>query len=265
MKLAVSGKGGVGKTTLTALLARRLAKQGRKVLAVDADPDANLAAALDFPSPESIVPIVEMKELIAERMGTEPGAVGAYFKLNPKVDDLPAKHCLEHDGLRLIVMGMVRRGGAGCACPENTFLKALLSHILLGPDEDVLVDMEAGLEHLGRGTTSAVDGLLVVVEPGLRSIETLARIRRLASDIGLRRCWPVANRVASDEERAFLSENIAGDGPIGWLPSSEKIIAAGRGRGSLSDAEPEVWQQVDSILEKLCEELASREEVRTEL
>ena len=187
MKLAVSGKGGVGKTTLTALLARRLVEQGRRVLAVDADPDANLAAALDFPSPESIVPIVQMKELIAERMGTRPGAVGTYFKLNPKVDGLPATHCLEHEGLKLIVMGMVRQGGAGCACPENMFLKALLDHILLGPDEDVLVDMEAGLEHLGRATASSVDGLLVVVEAGLRSVETLERIRRLAADIGLKR------------------------------------------------------------------------------
>ena len=257
MKLAVSGKGGVGKTTLTALLARRLVQQGRRVLAVDADPDANLAAALDFPSPESIVPIVQMKELIAERMGTRLGAVGAYFKLNPKVDDLPATHCLEHEGLKLIVMGMVRQGGAGCACPENAFLKALLSHILLGPDEDVLVDMEAGLEHLGRATASSVDGLLVVGEAGLRSIETLERIRRLAADIGLKRCWPVANKIASQEERAFLEESIAGDGVIGCLPSSEQVVKAGRGQASLKDVGPDVWKQVDLILEKLHEELPS--------
>ena len=257
MKLAVSGKGGVGKTTLTALLARRLVQQGRRVLAVDADPDANLAAALDFPSPESIVPIVQMKELIAERMGTRLGAVGAYFKLNPKVDDLPATHCLEHEGLKLIVMGMVRQGGAGCACPENMFLKALLDHILLGLDEDVLVDMEAGLEHLGRATASSVDGLLVVVEAGLRSIETLERIRRLAADIGLKRCWPVANKIASQEERAFLEESIAGDGVIGCLPSSEQVVKAGRGQASLKDVGPDVWKQVDLILEKLHEELPS--------
>jgi len=260
MKLAVSGKGGVGKTTLTALLARRLAGQGRKVLAVDADPDANLAAALDFPSPESIVPIVQMKELIAERMGTRPGAVGAYFRLNPKVDDLPAKHCLEHEGLRLIVMGMVRRGGAGCACPENTFLKALLDHILLGPDEDVLVDMEAGLEHLGRATASSVDGLVVVVEPGLRSVETLARIRRLASDIGLKRCWPVANKIASQEDRAFLEESVAGDRIIAWLPSSDKVAAAGRGKGSLKEIEAGVLRGVDSVLQEIRSELTSTRE-----
>jgi len=260
MKLAVSGKGGVGKTTLTALLARRLVEQGRRVLAVDADPDANLAAALDFPSPESIVPIVQMKELIAERMGTRPGAVGTYFKLNPKVDDLPATHCLEHEGLKLIVMGMVRQGGAGCACPENMFLKALLDHILLGPDEDVLVDMEAGLEHLGRATASSVDGLLVVVEAGLRSVETLERIRRLAADIGLKRCWPVANKIASQEERAFLEESIAGDGIIAWLPLSDHVTAAGRGKGSLKEVEAEVLQGVDSVLQRIRSELTSTRE-----
>ncbi len=257
MKLAVSGKGGVGKTTVTALLARRLVERGRKVLAVDADPDANLAEALDFPSPESIVPIAEMKHLIAERMGTQPGAVGAYFKLNPTVDDLPAKHCLEHQGVKLIVMGMVRQGGAGCACPENTFLKALLGHILLGPDEDVLVDMEAGLEHLGRGTTSSVDGLVVVVEPGLRSLATLSRIRRLAADIGLTRCWPVANKVASDQERTFLSEHMADGNFAGWLPFSEKVTAAGRGCGTLAEVEGRLWEGVDSLLDKIQADLDS--------
>jgi len=259
MKLAVSGKGGVGKTTVTALLARRLAARGRRVLAVDADPDPNLAATLEFPSAESIVPIVEMKDLIAERMGTEPGAVGAYFKLNPKVDDIPARHYVEHDGVRLMVTGMVRRGGAGCACPENAFLKALLDHLMLCMDEDVLVDMEAGLEHLGRATVAAVDGLLVVVEPGLRSLETLARARRLASDIGLRRCWPVANKVSSDEDRAFLV-GAAPDGSfVGWIPASERIAAAGRGLGSLNGLAGDVWNEMDSIVEHILAELLREE------
>ena len=257
MKIAVTGKGGVGKTTLTALLAHRLVERGRKVLAVDADPDANLAAALDFPSPENIIPIVEMKTLIAERMGTDPDSVGTYFRLNPAVDDLPAKHCVEHDGLKLIVMGMVKRGGAGCACPENAFVKALLSHLLLGPEEDVLVDMEAGLEHLGRATASSVDGLLVVVEPGLRSLETLARIRRLALDIGLKHCWTVANKVASAEERAFLSARLSDDSVVGRLPLSRKVVEAGRAEASLKDVEDEVRQEIDAVLDKVGGALSS--------
>ena len=256
MKLAVSGKGGVGKTTLTALLARRLVKEGRKVLAVDADPDPNLAATLEFPKPERIVPLVEMRELIAERMGTTPGAVGAYFKLNPKVDDLPEKYCIEHEGLRLIVMGMKREGGTGCACPENAFLRALLDHLILSADEDLLVDMEAGLEHLGRATASSVDGLVVVVEPGLRSVETLTRIRRLASDIGLQRCWPVANKVSSDEDRAFLSEAVSDSDLVAFVPTSGELAAAGRDKASLRVAGEGVWQAVDLVLERIQADLS---------
>ena len=251
LKIAVTGKGGVGKTTTSALLARRLVAGGKSVLAIDADPDTNLAAALGIPSPETITPIVEMKELIAERMGTKPGAVGAYFKLNPKVDDLPGRFCMDHDGLKLIVMGMVRRGGAGCACPENTFLKALLTHVLLDRDEVVLVDMEAGLEHLGRGTTGSMDGLVVVVEPALRSLETLERIRALASDIGVRRIWPLANKVGSDEDRAFLEKNTPEEGYIGMLPFSEGVLRVNRGLASLDDVEPEAWDAVDAVLNRI--------------
>ncbi|MFW6158800.1 MAG: AAA family ATPase [Planctomycetota bacterium] len=256
MKLAVSGKGGVGKTVLSALLARRLVQEGRRVLVVDADPDWNLAAALDVPSPDRIVPLVEMKELIAERMGTEPGQTGAYFRLNPKVDDLPARYCPEHDGLRLIVMGMKRAGGTGCSCPENAFLKALLDHLLLNTNEDLVVDMEAGLEHLGRATARSVDGLVVVVEPGLRSVETLERVRRLAADIGLDRCWPVANKVANEDDRAFLSEAVPGDGLVASLPLSRRVAAAGRGQGSLRQVEENVRQEVDALLERIQADLS---------
>ena len=249
-KIAVTGKGGVGKTTLTALMALRLAERGRKVLLVDADPNTTLAAALGFPSPDSIVPIADMKELISERMGARPGGTDVYFKLNPAVDDLPAKYCVEQNGLKLIVMGLVTRGGAGCKCAENVFLKALLSHILLGPTEDVLVDMEAGLEHLGRGTASAVDGLIVVVHPELRSIETLGRIRRLANDLGLKRCWPVANRVAGDGDRSFLFSKVPQDELIALVPYSETIVKAGRGESALRSVEPAVWRAIDSVLER---------------
>lgn len=254
-KIAITGKGGVGKTTLTALMALRLAERGRKVLLIDADPNTTLAAALGFPSPDSIVPIADMKELISERMGTRPGGADAYFKLNPTVDDLPAKYCVEQNGLKLIVMGLVTRGGAGCKCAENVFLKALLDHILLGPTEDVLVDMEAGLEHLGRGTASAVDGLIVVVHPELRSLETLGRIRRLANDLGLKRYWPVANRVATEDDRSFLSNRMSQDDLVAMVPYSETIFKAGRGETTLGGVEPEVWDAVDTVLKRTVDAL----------
>ena len=258
MKLAVSGKGGVGKTSIASLLVRRLVEEGRNVLAVDADPDTNLAASLEFPSPETITPIAEMKDLIFERMGTRPDAVGAYFKMNPRVDDIPERYCIHHDGVRLIVMGMVTRGGRGCACPENALLKTLLSHLLLGPDEDIVVDMEAGLEHLGRGTVAAVDGLVVVVEPSLRSLETLDRVIGLAADIGLKRCWPLANKVRYDEERAFFAEAAAGHEFIGYIPYSDGIVRADRGQGSMRDVEPDVWQEVDRVLAAMAGSLSAR-------
>ena len=260
MKIAVTGKGGVGKTTTSALLARRLVQQGHSVLAVDADPDTNLAACLGFPSPDEITPIVEMKELIAERMGTQPGAVGAYFKLNPTVEDIPAKFICEDDGLKLIVMGMVKRGGGGCACPENTFLKALLGHLLIERDEVVLVDMEAGLEHLGRGTTGEMDGLIVVVEPSLRSIETLDRIRQLAADIGVRHVWPLANKVSTDEDRQFIASHLSGDHLLACLPHSECIIKSHRGQTRILDAESAVWEAVDAALETIAEMVSAQAE-----
>jgi CO dehydrogenase maturation factor len=182
--------------------------------------------------------------------------VGSYFKLNPKVEDIPEKFCLEDGGVRLIVMGMVTRGGAGCACPENAFLKNLLSHLLLGPDEDIVVDMEAGLEHLGRATVYSVDALLVVVEPTLRSLDTLDRVVRLAEDIGLKRVLPVANKIESEEDRAFLREKATGREFIGWAPFSRDVVKANRGQLPMADVEPAVRREVDSMLDYLASALS---------
>lgn len=226
MKLAISGKGGVGKTTIAALLIRAFNDEGRQVLAIDADPDANLAAALGIPDAESIVPISEMKALIEDRTGAKGGSMGAFFKLNPKVDDLPETLSVQMGGIRFMRLGGVNKGGAGCICPESTLLKALVTHILLARNEVVVMDMEAGIEHLGRGTASAMDKLIVVVEPGRRSLETAHNIRRLAEEIGLRKVFLVGNKVRGDADEAFLKENMTGMEWLGFFPYDERIIDA---------------------------------------
>ncbi len=151
MKIAISGKGGVGKTTFAALLIKNLSEMGHKVLAIDADPDANLATALGIDHAEKIVPISEMKDLVEERTGAKPGSIGQMFKLNPKVDDLPDALSYKLDGIKFMRLGGITKGGGGCICPESTLLKALVTHLVLLRDEDLVMDMEAGIEHLGQG------------------------------------------------------------------------------------------------------------------
>ncbi len=226
MKIAISGKGGVGKTTFASFLIRALADQGKKVLAIDADPDANLAQAIGFKDLSGIVPISQMKELIEERTETQIGSMGSFFKLNPKVDDLPEKLSLKLDGIRLMVLGGVKKGGAGCICPESTLLKNLVRHIVLARDEVVILDMEAGLEHLGRGTAMAVDRLIVVVEPGRRSVETAHQIRRLGQDLGVRKLSLVGNKIRSPKDRKFLLDQMPGFHFLGFIPFDGGIIEA---------------------------------------
>ncbi|MFP4348974.1 MAG: AAA family ATPase [Thermodesulfobacteriota bacterium] len=226
MKLAVSGKGGVGKTTFSSLLIRTLNQQGKHVLAIDADPDANLAAALGIDGAEQIVPISEMKELILERTEAMPGTVGGYFKLNPKVDDLPEKLSARLENIKLMRLGGVKKGGAGCICPESTLLRALVTHVVLARDEVVVMDMEAGIEHLGRGTARAVDKLLVVVEPGRRSLDTAEHIRQLASEIGLKSIAVIGNKIRGEKDEAFLREHLAGFQFLGFLPYDDALIEA---------------------------------------
>jgi CO dehydrogenase maturation factor len=226
MKLAISGKGGVGKTTLAALLIRAFNEQGKRVLAIDADPDANLAAALGIPDPPSIPAIANMKALIEERTGAKGGSMGSFFRLNPKVDDLPEKLSVRVDHIKFMRLGGVKKGGGGCICPESTLLKTLVTHILLARDEVVVMDMEAGIEHLGRGTASAMDKLIVVVEPGRRSVDTAHNIKRLAADIGLNRIVLVGNKIRGEADRNFLEKYVIGLEWLGFLPYDEEIIEA---------------------------------------
>jgi len=226
MKIAVSGKGGVGKTTFASFLVRALADQGKRVLAIDADPDANLAQALGVKNSSEITPISQMKALIEERTEAKVGTMGSFFKINPKVDDLPEKLSVEANGVRVMVLGGVKKGGAGCICPESTLLKNLVRHLVLARDEAVILDMEAGLEHLGRGTAMSVDRLIVVVEPGRRSVETAHQIRRLAGDIGVKRLSLVGNKIRSEKDKAFLVESMPDFHFLGFIPFADGIIEA---------------------------------------
>ena len=222
MKIAISGKGGVGKTTITALLCRSLAAQGRSVIAIDADPDANLAAALGFPRDLVITPLIEMRDLIRERVGVEPGQPTVYFKMNPKVDDIPERFAVQKGNIRLMAMGTIRRGGSGCACPESVIVKELIGHLLIDRDDVVILDMEAGIEHLGRGTAQFVDALLVVVQPTVASLQTYHRIKALAADLNIPRLVVVANNVRSDEDRQRIAQDT---GAEIWctIPASDSL------------------------------------------
>jgi len=230
MKLAITGKGGVGKTTLTALLAQSYTDMGRQVLAVDADPSPCLAGALGFPDKlrEELKPIAEMDALIEERTGAKPSTVGGYFTLNPRVDDIPERFSVLHRGVRLLEMGSVELGGSGCICPEAAMLKTLFTHLLFRKDDILLLDMYAGVEHLGRATVDFVDAMLVVVEPTRRSLGTAAQIKKLANDIGLQRLYLVGNKVRNDEEAKFLEKETPDMPLIGYMPADLKVQEADR-------------------------------------
>ncbi|MDA8064391.1 MAG: AAA family ATPase [Thermaerobacter sp.] len=253
MKVAITGKGGVGKTTLAAALALQLAERGWQVTAVDADPDANLGAALGFP-PElvrDIVPLGAMRELVAERTGAQPGSMGGYFKLNPLVEDLPEKLGVVHRGVRLLVMGGLKKGGTGCICPENAVLRALTSHLVLRAHEAVILDMEAGIEHMTRGTGRGVDAFVVVVEPGGRSVGTAETIRDLAADLGIEKVWAVGSKVRGEEDREFLTQAMPWAEFLGMVPYDPAAMEADRERRALVDLPGPAQAAYAEILERL--------------
>jgi CO dehydrogenase maturation factor len=251
MKLAVSGKGGVGKTTFSSLLIRTFNQMGKRVLAIDADPDANLAAGLGIENAERIVPISEMKELVFERTGAQPGSIGGFFKLNPKVDDLPDALSATFENIKLMRLGGVKKGGAGCICPESALLRALVMHVVLARDEVVVMDMEAGIEHLGRATAKAVDKLIVVVEPGRRSIDTAEHIRQLAKEIGLEAIAVVGNKIRGAKDQEFLQKHLADFEFIGFLPYDEALIEADLNGISPFDADAACKTRIQSMIAKL--------------
>ncbi len=257
MKIAISGKGGVGKTTLSSNLARYFAEEGRRVIAIDADPDANLAIALgaDAETACGCVPLSKMDDLIEERTGARPGA-GGMFRLNPDVSDVVDSCGIDINGITLLRMGTVERGGSGCMCSEGTFLKAFMRHLLVDRSDVAILDMEAGLEHLGRGTAENVDLFIVVVEPGARAVQTAHAVSALADDIGIKQVYAVGNRVRDDADREFLVGAL-GDVPLlGVLPDSDGVRLADREGRSPYGTDPEFTHALHEIavhLEKLIE------------
>ncbi len=255
-KLAITGKGGVGKTTLAALLAHVFAERGHQVLAIDADPATGLAAACGVPPEQAaaITPVAEMEDLIYERTGARKGEIGGFFKLNPRVDDIPGRFAISPpstESIRILTMGTVKTGGTGCLCPENALLRSLVTHLLLRRDEVLIMDMEAGVEHLGRGTAGAVDALMVVVEPGRRSIQTAYTIRSLARDLGIERLVAVGNKVASESDEAFIAEQLPGFRLVGFLPTDAQAIEADRRGVAVFAQAPQLVERAQAIVDQL--------------
>lgn len=253
MKIAITGKGGVGKTTLASILSHLYKEDGRRVIAVDADPDANLASALGISRGESakIKPIADMAELIEERTGAKKGSMGGIFKLNPKVDDLPEGIGYHFNGIILLIMGKSKAAASGCYCPENVLLRRLLKHLVIERREVIIVDMEAGIEHLTRGTAESVDAFIVVVEPGQRSLQTARTVKEMAVGLGVKRVFVVANKVRGPEDEEFIRHNVGELELAGSIFFSNKIMEADMKGLSPYLYAPETVNDVKRIKEKI--------------
>lgn len=255
MKIAISGKGGVGKTTIAGTLARSLHERGLKVLAIDADPNSNLALALGM-SPgeaEEIIPIAENASLIEEKTGVKPDSGGVLFRLSFRVDDLIERFSVETpSGVNLIVMGAVRSSGQGCMCPANALIRALLRYLLTKRDEVAIVDMEAGVEHFGRGTAEHVDAMLIVTEPNLKSLETVKRICRLSKEMGIKTIFVIGNKITDFYDGEIVEKFCkANDMSLLGLVPYDEDVRKSDARGTMPDMHSESLLSIQQIGSKL--------------
>lgn len=254
MKIAVSGKGGVGKSTISAALALLLRRRGARVLCLDADPDANFSAALGVGREEgrNIIPISKQLDLIEERTGMKSGTYGGMFKLNPEVSDVAEKFATHTHDVDLLVLGAIQGGGSGCACAASTFIRSLVTDLVLHKNETLIMDMEAGVEHLGRATAGGVDVMLVVVEPGLRSIECARSVLRMAQEIGIRRVMIVGNKITSDADEVYIRSELANVTLAACLPFDERVRQADRDGVSVLDAlSDDLTQRLECLIDML--------------
>ena len=248
MKIAVSGKGGVGKTTITANLIYLFVKNGYDVFAVDADPDASLGLTLGM-DPEklaSLVPLVEMKEVIEEKSGK-----GAFYSLNPEVEDVIDNYSLQKGKIKFLIMGGIKQGGSACYCKENSFLNAVLNSLLLDKKEVVFLDMSAGIEHLTRGTSQGVDLILVVTEPTRNGVKTAKVVQKLARDLGIGKVKIIGNKIRREEEKDFIRQSFSEADILGFLPYQDGIwekameeTPAAFGEEDLLTGAEEVYQEI---------------------
>lgn len=257
MKLAISGKGGVGKTTVAATLVKLFAGSGRKVYAIDADPDVCLAAAIGIPDDEAaeLKPVIEMKELVNARTGGE----GSFFSLNPRVDDVPDNYCVKHNNIKYLRMGGLKKGGSSCYCRENSFLHALVSSLLLDRDDVVVMDMSAGVEHLSRGTARGIDMMLVVVEPGLNSVNTARLVRKMAGELGIEKVRIIGNKVRNEREKEFILENFQDHEVLGFVSFCESVWESAMDRIAAAESERMLMEYLRPVYDRILREAGEQQ------